>query len=430
MPKKVLIIGAGGREHALLKACQQSSEVGEIVVLPGNGGMAAETTCLPIAVDDTKAITDLVDDDVDFVIIGPEVPLAIGLADLIRETGIPVYGPGKAGAQLEGSKAFAKKFMLKHNIPTADSETFKNAVEAEAYLKSRSSGKIVIKASGLAAGKGVIIAANKTEASGAIHAMLERGYFGESGETILIEDYLEGEEASITVVACGENYVVLPASQDHKRIGEADSGPNTGGMGAYAPAACVTPEIQAFIENEIIKPSLAGLVKDGIDFRGTLYIGIMLTEDGPKVLEYNVRFGDPETQVLLPLFATDPIKLLYDCATGNLDPDTVAFRNGFSLAVVLAANGYPKDYPKGEPITFDADNTENAWIIHAGTKRRKDGVMITNGGRVLSAVGYGETLQQAADHAYAIADTVTFPSKYLRKDIGYRQLERSMEPST
>lgn len=421
---KVLVIGAGGREHAIVRACVASPMVKSVIAAPGNGGICRDCTCHAVAVEDVEAMLALAKKEgVDFAIVGPEAPLSAGMVDALEAVGIPAYGPRKAGARLEASKAFTKDFLLRHNIPTAGSTTFTDYAGARDHLKHRKEYPVVIKASGLAAGKGVIIAEDYEKAKHAVRAMLEEEAFGESGDTILIEDFLEGEEASITLMCCGERYVMLPPSQDHKRIGEGDSGPNTGGMGAYAPAAVVTDSLQRTIEETIVKPTLAGLTAEGIDFRGTLYIGIMITAQGSQVLEFNVRFGDPETQVLLPLLENDPVQLMYACATGTLEPTEVKLRDAYAMVVVLAARGYPDSYPKGEKITLPSDS-ENAWVIHAGTRSDEKGNTLSSGGRVLGVVGTGDSLQQAADNAYSLAEQVKFTSKYIRHDIGWRQLER------
>lgn len=426
--KKVLVIGSGGREHAIVRACLNSKQVQAVIAAPGNGGIARDCPCHPIAVEATEALIALAQTEaVDFVIVGPEAPLNLGLVDAFEAIGIPAYGPRKAGAQLEASKAFTKEFLFKYSIPTAGSQTFTDYDAARAYLKEKDEYPIVIKASGLAAGKGVIIAESYEMAKHAIRAMLKENAFGESGNTVLIEDFLAGEEASITVMCCGEKFVLLPASQDHKRIGEADSGPNTGGMGAYAPAACVTPRLNDEIISTIVEPTLAGLQAEGIDYRGTLYVGIMLTSQGPKVLEFNVRFGDPETQVLLALLESDPIALMYACATGTLEPEEVIIKDAYAMVVVLAAKGYPEKYPKGDPIQLPADR-EHAWVLHAGTQLTENNTIVSSGGRVLGVVGLGNTLQAAADQAYGLAREVKFTSKYLRHDIGWRQLKRETHP--
>lgn len=423
MAKKILIIGSGGREHALVQACAQSALVSEVVVAPGNEGMA-EARRVPVDAEDAVAVVALAQAEAaDLVIIGPEAPLAAGAADALRAEGFLVYGPGAEGAQLEASKAFSKDFMVRHGIPTARARSFRDFSKALEYLHDQAY-PLVIKASGLAAGKGVIICPNFATAELTARDMLVRHKFRESGHEILVEEFMDGEEASIMLMVSGTDYIMLPASQDHKRIGEGDTGPNTGGMGAYAPAACVTPEIQRKVVAEIIEPTLQGLRAEGIDYRGTLYIGIMIEQGQPKVVEYNVRFGDPECQILLPLLASDPVALFFDCAQGNLKPSAVPVRPDYAMIVTLAAEGYPAAYRKGDAITLPDILPEGASILHAGTTRNERGQLVTNGGRVLGCVGTGSTLQAARDQAYAVAEQVRWEGVYFRRDIGWRQLQR------
>jgi len=420
----LLVIGAGGREHALVQMCLRSPLVGRVIAAPGNGGIAAEVDCFEVAVDDVPGMVDLARREaVDFVIVGPEIPLSLGLVDALEAEGIPAYGPRSEGARLEASKAFCKDFFARHGIPTAAYASFSQVGPALAYLDQHP-GPIVVKASGLAAGKGVIMAENREEAEAAVRDMLEAGAFGESGAEIVIEERLVGEEASIHAIVSGDSFVCLPASQDHKRVGEGDEGPNTGGMGAYSPTSLVDEALQAEIEERVIRPTLAGFKQDGIDFRGTLYAGIMLTDEGPKVLEYNVRFGDPETQVLLPLVAEDLLPVLLRAARGEALPEQLKLHPGSAIVVVLAARGYPAAYPKGERIHFPDRLPEGAAIVHAGTVRGTDGSIRSNGGRVLGVSARGESLAAAAATAYALCDQIRFDSKYLRRDIGHRELNR------
>jgi phosphoribosylamine--glycine ligase len=423
---KVLVIGSGGREHAIVKSCLKSPLVGEVVAAPGNGGIAADTRCLPLDVTDIDATVKLaLAEGIDFAIVGPEVPLCLGVTDALQAEDIVVYGPNEAGAQLEGSKVFTKDFLNKYSIPTALSHTFRSGQETEAVQAlSEYSYPVVIKASGLAAGKGVIIAQTAKEATAAIKDMLSGEMFGDSGSEILIEEFLDGEEASITIMVSGDQYVYLPAAQDHKRIGEQDSGPNTGGMGAYSPAAVVTDEIKEQVVSKVIEPTLNGLIAEGIDFRGTLFIGIMIVDGIAKVLEFNVRFGDPETQVLLPQLETDPISIMLDCAKGTLNAESVVVKPGYAMVVVVAAKGYPDAYPKGELIEFPADIPENVSVIHAGTKLTDEKTIVSNGGRVLGVTAFGKTLKEASVDAYNVCDAIKWDSKYYRRDIGYRQLNR------
>lgn len=420
----ILVVGAGGREHALVKKCLSSPLAGRVIAAPGNGGMAAEVDCFSVTVEDVPGMVALArKEQVDLVIVGPEIPLSLGLVDALEAAGILAYGPFRAGAELESSKAFCKDFFARHKIPTADYGNFTEVAPALEYLKAHPA-PIVIKASGLAAGKGVIMAETEEEAISAIKGMLEGGDFGQSGCEIVIEEMLFGEEASIHVIASGEDYVCLPPSQDHKRAGEGDTGLNTGGMGAYCPTGAITPEIQAAIEESVIRPTLAGLKADGIDYRGTLYAGLMLTKNGPKILEYNVRFGDPETQVLLPMVAGDLVPVLLASAKGQPLPDNLDFHAGAAMVVVLAAEGYPGSYEKGKEIDLPEAVPSEIEIVHAGTMRTESGSTRTAGGRVLGVSAQAPTLQEAADLAYGICDQITFAGKYLRRDIGHRELKR------
>jgi phosphoribosylamine--glycine ligase len=426
LPKSVLLVGSGGREHALVKALLASPARPRVITAPGNAGIALDVPCFPVAADNVPALVALARrEKVEFVVVGPEVPLALGLVDELSAAGIPAYGPKKDGARLEASKIFTKQILLKHKIPTAPAAFFGEAAPALAYLRTRKI-PIVIKADGLAAGKGVIVAQTLAEAEAAVRDMLEGGKFGASGRQILIEDCLFGEETSLLVVVSGRDYVILPAAQDHKRIGDGDTGPNTGGMGAYSPAEVVTPNLLARIEREIVQPSVKAIAAEGIDFRGTLFIGLMLTPDGPSVIEYNARFGDPETQVVLPRLATDVLELLWAAARGELGKIKLAVNPGHALCVVLAARGYPDSYPKGEVITLPAASSlpPDTFVFHAGTAQDASGSIVTAGGRVLGVTALAPTLHEAAERAYAVCNQIQFASKYFRRDIGARQLNR------
>lgn len=425
MSLKIAVIGSGGREHALVDACLKSPQVSSVVAIPGNGGMQQVVPCKDLSVTDIDGIVAFAQSEqLNFVICGPEVPLSAGLTDALNAQGIPCYGPTKAGAELEASKAFCKSFLERHDVPTAAYGTFTDVASALEFLDTQKF-PIVIKASGLAAGKGVIIAPTREEAEFTVKDMLEGGQFGESGETIVIEEFMEGEEASLHLVVSKTDYLIMPMSQDHKRIGEGDTGLNTGGMGAYAPTGAVNPKIMEEIRLRIIEPTLQGLQADGIDYCGTLYIGLMLTEGGPKVVEFNVRFGDPETQVLLPLLDDDIVPALYSAAKGEALPKTLKTRDGFSLVVVLAAQGYPGAYPKGDVISLPSKTPENAAIYHAGTLANDSGNILTAGGRVLGVTGYGATIEEAREAAYALCDQVEWDGKTLRRDIAHRELSRS-----
>ena len=421
----ILVLGSGGREHTLAKICSQSPLVNEVLVAPGNGGIEQEFRVLPVAVEDNESILNIAkEEEVDFVVVGPEVPLCNGVVDALNEAGVLAYGPDASCARLEGSKAFSKDFLARHNIPTAEYGNFCEVEPALEYLQSCSL-PVVVKASGLAAGKGVIICNSKEEAETEIHDMLSGNRFGASGSEVVIEEFLEGEEASLHLICSGENYVTLPMSQDHKKVGEGDTGPNTGGMGAYAPTSLVSPSMLAEYEESIVRPTLAGLKSEGMEFRGTLYIGLMLTKSGPKVLEFNVRFGDPETQVILPLVDQDLVPVLISSAKGEPLPEQLKIKQEFAMVVVLASEGYPGNYPKGDTITPPSPLPPSTLLIHAGTASRPDGSVVSSGGRVLGAVGTGKSLQDARNSAYELCKSVAFSSKYYRKDIGHREFSRT-----
>jgi len=424
LPRSLLIVGSGGREHALVKACLASPVKPRILVAPGNAGIAQDATCVPVLVDDIRGLVALAQrEKIDFVIVGPEVPLSLGLVDQLNKANIPAYGPKADGARLEASKIFTKQILLKYNIPTAAAGFFSEVAPALAYLRTRSI-PIVVKADGLAAGKGVIVAQTLSEAEEAVRSMLEGGKFGASGSQILIEDCLYGEETSLLVVTSGRDYVILPVSQDHKRIGDGDTGPNTGGMGTYSPAEVVTPELLAQIERDIVRPSVDAIADEGIDFRGTLFIGIMLTPKGPSVLEYNTRFGDPETQVVLPRIENDFLALLWAAARGELAGAKLTIKPDFAICVVIAAKGYPDSFKRGDVIKFPATLPEQTVIFHAGTAIDSERNIVTNGGRVLGVTALAPTLSEAARRAYAACETIECVSKYYRRDIGAKQLNR------
>ncbi|MEO6875934.1 MAG: phosphoribosylamine--glycine ligase [Opitutaceae bacterium] len=425
LPQSILVVGAGGREHTLVRLLLASPAKPRVICAPGNAGIAQDAPCFPVAAENIPGLVALAQSEkIEFVVVGPEVPLSLGLVDELTKLGIAAYGPKADGARLEASKIFTKEILLKYKIPTAPAAFFGELAPALAYLRTRPI-PIVIKADGLAAGKGVIVAATLSEAEAAVRDMLG-GKFGASSSQILIEDCLFGEETSLLVVVSGRDFLMLPTAQDHKRIGEGDTGPNTGGMGAYSPAEVVTPELLGRIEREIVRPSVNAIAAEGIAFCGTLFIGIMLTPTGPSVIEYNTRFGDPETQVVLPRLETDLLALLWAAARGQLGRVNLVVKPEYALCVVITAKGYPEAFPKGDPITFPAASSlpPATFIYHAGTTKNSAGQIVTNGGRVLGATALAATLPEAAARAYAACDAVQCPSKYFRRDIGARQLSR------
>ena len=419
----ILVIGSGGREHAIVKKCIDSPLCNRVIAAPGNGGMAESVDCFPVPADAIEELVTLAQkESIDFVIVGPEVPLCLGIVDALKAVNIPAYGPTQEAAQLESSKSFCKDFFQRHNIPTAKYATFDAVPPALEYLDANPA-PIVVKASGLAAGKGVIIAQTTEEAKEAVQSMLIDKSFGTSGAQIVIEEFLEGEEVSIHAIVSNGSFLCLSPSQDHKRIGEKDTGLNTGGMGAYAPTSVMTEDLQDIINSTILIPTIKGLEADGIPYNGTLYAGLMLTQNGPKILEYNVRFGDPETQVMFPLVEDDLIALLYASATNQSLPDSIKLSSDKCMTVVIASQGYPGDYPKGDLISFPSELPEKTNIIHAGTAL-KEGKVYSNGGRVLSVTSQDETISKAKEKIYSVCKAIDYDNKYYRRDIAHREIKR------
>lgn len=425
---KLLVVGGGGREHAIVRSLLHSTQVEEIILTPGNGGTATLPRCqnLPLAAEDIQGIVEICQSQgIDLAIVGPEVPLALGLVDRLQKVGIPAFGPTQAGAQLEASKAWAKTFMAEEKIPTAQSATFHDRLAALEYVQ-RKGAPIVVKADGLAAGKGVTVALTLEEAIEAIESAFE-GKFGSAGQCLVIEDYLTGAEVSLLALTDGKTIRPLLPAQDHKRIGEGDTGENTGGMGAYAPAPLVTPAMLERITTEILQPTIEGLRQRGIDYRGILYAGLMLTPTAdpqvfdPKVIEFNCRFGDPETQVLLPLLSTPLLDLLIACVEQRLaEQPPIQWRSGVAATVVAAAPGYPGSYPKGSSITgIHQAETQGAIVFQAGTQIQ-DNRLVTSGGRVLAVTAEGSDFDEAFAQAYQALKEIQFEGIYYRRDIGYQ----------
>lgn len=417
----ILVIGSGGREHALYWKLSESPQTEQIYAIPGNPGMGASAA---IALDDHAAILRFAKEhEIGLVVVGPEVPLMNGLVDELEAAGIRAFGPRANAAEIEGSKSFAKDLMKKYGIPTARYEVFTAAEPARAYIRQEGA-PIVVKADGLAAGKGVIVAMTEQEALDAVDAIMEDHSFGDAGARVVIEEFMEGEEASLLAFTDGTMIRPMISAQDHKRAYDGDRGPNTGGMGTYAPAPVMTPEMTERAVEEILKPTIAAMAKEGRVYRGCLYLGLMVTADGPKVVEFNARFGDPETQVVLPLLDSDLVAIMCACADGTLADVPIRWKDGAAVCVVLASGGYPGHYDKGQEIHGLADaEAMGALVFHAGTAM-KDGKLVTNGGRVLGVVGRGADISSAVDAAYAAATKISFKDAYYRKDIAHRALER------
>jgi len=419
---KLLVVGGGGREHTIIKKLKENPAVETIYALPGNGGIAADAVCVPeIGATNIPAIVEFAKSHaIDFAVVAPDDPLALGCVDRLHEVGIPCFGPDAKAARIEASKVFSKNLMKKYGIPTASYEVFNDPMKAMEYL-SGASFPIVIKADGLALGKGVLIPQNLEEAREAVKSIMEDKTFGDSGNEIVVEEFLTGPEVSVLAFTDGTAIAPMVSSMDHKRAGDGDTGLNTGGMGTIAPNPYYTAEVAQVCMDTIFLPTLAAMRAEGCPFKGCLYFGLMITPNGPKVIEYNCRFGDPETQVVLPLLKTDLLTVMQAVENETLADLKVEWSDGAAACVILASGGYPGSYEKGKVMSFPESTPENVTIIHAGSKLA-DGKLVTSGGRVLGIVATAPTLKEALADAYAAADTVDFEGKYMRHDIGQRAL--------
>ncbi len=415
---KVLVVGSGGREHAICWKLAQSPKVDKLYCAPGNAGIAQLATCVDVKATDVDGMVAWARDNaMDFVVVAPDDPLALGMVDALEAAGIPAFGPRANAAVIEASKAFSKELMKRYHIPTAGYETFTDLDRALAYIEGHGA-PIVVKADGLALGKGVVVAATVDEAKQAAREMMADKKFGASGSTVVIEDCMTGPEVTVLAFADGEHVRPMPASQDHKRAYDGNRGPNTGGMGAISPPPQYTPDIARRCMDEIFLPTIAALKAEGRPFQGVIYFGLMLTPDGPKVVEYNARFGDPECQAVLSLLDADLLDIFLACREGTLDQVDFRWKDQAACCLVLASGGYPLDYQKGYPISGLEDAGRSAMVFHAGTKSGEDGELLTNGGRVLGVTALGDTLEQAINNAYAAASPISFTGMHFRTDIG------------
>ena len=417
---KILVVGGGGREHAIIKKLKENPSVEEIFALPGNGGIAADATCVNIGAKDIEGITAFAKEKaVDYAVVAPDDPLVLGCVDALEAIGVPCFGPRKNAAIIEGSKVFSKDLMKKYGIPTAAYEVFSDPEEALKYLETAPI-PTVVKADGLALGKGVTVAMTREEAFGAVREIMEDRKFGASGDRIVIEEYLEGPEVSVLSFTDGTTVIPMVSSMDHKRAGDGDTGPNTGGMGTVAPNPYYTDAVEEECMNRIFLPTIRAMKAEGREFRGCLYFGLMITKDGPKVIEYNCRFGDPETQVVLPLLESDLLTVMQAVTAGTLAACDVKFRDANACCVILASKGYPGSYGKGYEITIPESVRPNVYVAGAALK---DGKLVTSGGRVLGVTAVADTLPEAVKDAYALAGGITFENRYCRNDIGARALK-------
>jgi phosphoribosylamine--glycine ligase len=426
----VLIIGSGGREHALAWKLAKSPQNPQLFAAPGNAGISELAKCMPIAADDLKGLRDFaLEDKMALTVVGPEIPLALGIVDLFQGAGLRAFGPTRAAAQIEGSKVFAKEFMREAGIPTGDFAVFDDHDQALAYLRQQDQ-PLVVKADGLAAGKGAIVCDTGQQAEEALELIMVEREFGAAGDRVLIEERLSGEEASCLAFSDGQHIALFPATQDHKPAYDGDRGPNTGGMGCYAPAPVITPALAEEIRHTILEPAVHGLANRGYPYQGVLYAGVMITEEGPKVLEFNCRFGDPETQPQVPLLEGDLLSILEACIDGRLEETEVRWQKGAAVCVVLASGGYPVAYERGKPISgLDQITDPQTTVFHAGTARRarvegsrRDGEIVTNGGRVLGVTSWDTSIERAIDRVYQQVEVIHFEKMHYRSDIGAKAL--------
>lgn len=422
----VLLIGGGGREHAIAWKLSQSDKIGDLYCAPGNTGTVHLGENVTLNVNNFDEVVEFVKiQNIELVVVGPEAPLVNGISDYLSERNIPVFGPGRVASMLEGSKEFAKDFMVKYDIPTADYAVFdaQDFDDALKFVQLKDSYPIVLKADGLAAGKGVFICESEEEVEERLHYIKNNSALSIAASRLVIEEFMEGEEASVFVISDGHTSHILHHAQDHKRVGDGDTGLNTGGMGAYSPSAVLSDEILDRVQNEIIQPTITGMQLEETAYSGILYIGLMITSDGPKVVEYNCRFGDPECQVILPSLENDLLDLMISTTQQRLDEKSVQIDQKYRCCVVIASDGYPEEYEKGKIISGIQDVDEDAIIFHAGTSM-ENGKIVSNGGRVLNVIGTGETLQQAIDHTYKNVKKIHFDGSFYRNDIGFKGLKR------
>lgn len=422
---RVLVVGSGGREHAIVWKIAQSNGVEKIYCVPGNGGIAEQAECVDIKADDMEGIAGFaLQNKIDLTVVGPEAPLAKGIVNLFNSKGLRIFGPTKEAARIESSKVFMKELTKKHNVPTALFEIFRDSSSAKRYINGLK-GKFVVKADGLAGGKGVIVCSSKEEGIQAVEAIMEKKVFKDAGSKVIVEECLEGEEASIIVITDGKDTIPLASSQDHKRVYDADKGPNTGGMGAYSPAPAVSEGVMSGIMSEIINPTIQGLRQEGIIYKGVLYAGIMITDSGPKILEFNCRFGDPESQAIFPRLKSDLVGLIEASIDDEIDVLSLAWDEKVCVSVVLASGGYPGEYKTGLEVEGldSVANLKEVVVFHAGTKKQ-DGKYLTAGGRVLNVTALGGDIKEAIDRCYNAVNLIEFEGMHFRRDIGSRALQR------